>query len=456
MSSLLLTYYGDDLTGSTDALEALECHGVSTVLFTRLPSEAQLQRFADCRAIGLAGTSRSESPQWMRRELQPALQWLAARGAPLTHYKTCSTFDSSPRIGSIGCAMEVGREVFHQAPIPLVVGVPQLRRYTIFGELHAAWQDQIYRIDRHPVMSCHPVTPMREADLRRHLAEQTSMAIGLIDAPTLLAKGVDAKELDTKELDAKVDQALNEYPAVLFDVLDERHQAEVGRQLWRTRCAEGRLVVGSSGVEYALTREWQRCEEITTAARFAEAGEVDRIAVVSGSVSATTARQIEAAQRYGFEIIAIDAIGLADANHHAAAFQQAIEQGDKALASGRSVILHTASGPQSHQSALANEEARHILGRSLGDILRQLTARHQLSRVCVSGGDTSSHAISALDIHALTLKAPFPAAPGAPLCTAHSDIAEHDGLEVVFKGGQMGGDDFFERLRRGGTLTDSP
>lgn len=450
MSSLLLTYYGDDLTGSTDALEALERHGVSTVLFTRLPSEEQRQRFADCRAIGLAGTSRSESPEWMKRELRPALQWLAARGAPLTHYKTCSTFDSSPQTGSIGCAMEVGREVFHQAPIPLVVGVPQLRRYTIFGELHAAWQDQIYRIDRHPVMSCHPVTPMREADLRRHLAEQTSMAIGLIDAPTLLAEG-----LDTDGLDTKVDQALNDYPAVLFDVLDKRHQAEVGRQLWRTRSTEGHLVVGSSGVEYALTREWQRCEEITAMANFAAAGEVDRIAVVSGSVSATTARQIDAAQRYGFEIIAIDAIGLADSQRHAAAFQQAIERGDKALAKGRSVILHTASGPQSHQAELANEDARHILGRSLGEILRQLTARHQLSRVCVSGGDTSSHAISALDIHALTLKASFPAAPGAPLCTAHSDIAEHDGLEVVFKGGQMGGDDFFERVRRGGLITDS-
>ena len=35
---LLLGYYGDDLTGSTDVMEALELRGVPTVLFTALPS----------------------------------------------------------------------------------------------------------------------------------------------------------------------------------------------------------------------------------------------------------------------------------------------------------------------------------------------------------------------------------------------------------------------------------
>ncbi|GEN23496.1 hypothetical protein HCU01_14450 [Halomonas cupida] len=442
MSELLLSYYGDDLTGSTDALEALERHGVSTVLFTRLPTATQLERFAACRAIGLAGTSRSESPQWMQRELTPALRWLAARGAPLTHYKTCSTFDSSPEIGNIGCAMEIGREVFGQAPIPLVVGVPQLRRYTAFGELHAAWQGQLYRIDRHPVMSRHPVTPMREADLRIHLAAQTEMPIGLIDAPTLTEEG----------LDQAVDQALSEYPAVLFDVLDERHQAEVGHQLWRTRATEGALVVGSSGVEYALAREWQRLGELPSPPDFVPAETVDRIAVVSGSVSATTARQMDIAHQHGFAVIALDAESLVDPERHTATLRHAIDQGNQALADGHSVILHTAAGPDTHQASLANESARHTLGRSLGEILHQLTVTHQLSRVCVAGGDTSSHAINALDIHALTLRLPLPDTPGAPLCIAHSDNPASDGLEVAFKGGQMGGDDFFERLRRGGDV----
>ena len=58
---LLLGYYGDDLTGSTDVMESMALGGVPTVLFMRVP-DAELQaRFAHCRAMGLAGTSRSEN-----------------------------------------------------------------------------------------------------------------------------------------------------------------------------------------------------------------------------------------------------------------------------------------------------------------------------------------------------------------------------------------------------------
>ncbi len=53
--------------------------------------------------------------------------------------------------------------------VPVVVGAPQLKRYTAFGHLFAAYQGKVYRIDRHPVMSRHPVTPMDEADLALHL-----------------------------------------------------------------------------------------------------------------------------------------------------------------------------------------------------------------------------------------------------------------------------------------------
>ena len=51
----LFCYYGDDFTGSTDALEALAANGVPTVLFLDPPSDEMLARFSDCRAIGVAG-----------------------------------------------------------------------------------------------------------------------------------------------------------------------------------------------------------------------------------------------------------------------------------------------------------------------------------------------------------------------------------------------------------------
>ena len=174
MSKLLLSYYGDDLTGSTDVMEALASRGVATVLFIETPTASQRARFPDVRAIGLAGSSRSESPAWMDQNLGPALDWLKSLGAEFCHYKVCSTFDSSPTVGSIGRALEIGQDLFGQSKTPLVIGAPQLKRYTTFGNLFAAYQGVNYRIDRHPVMSRHPVTPMQEADIRLHLAAQTA------------------------------------------------------------------------------------------------------------------------------------------------------------------------------------------------------------------------------------------------------------------------------------------
>ena len=60
MSNLLLTYYGDDFSGSTDVMEALTIEGVPTVLFLSPPTSEQLAKFPDCLAAGVAGISRSQ------------------------------------------------------------------------------------------------------------------------------------------------------------------------------------------------------------------------------------------------------------------------------------------------------------------------------------------------------------------------------------------------------------
>src|SRR5215475_7395882 len=104
MTAPIFSFYGDDFTGSTDALEALALNGVETVLFLRIPTNEDLKQFAACRAIGIAGDSRSRTPEWMRQNLPPVFERLRQIGAPIVQYKICSTFDSSPETGSIGCA----------------------------------------------------------------------------------------------------------------------------------------------------------------------------------------------------------------------------------------------------------------------------------------------------------------------------------------------------------------
>lgn len=438
----LLSYYGDDLTGSTDVMESLSLHGVKTVLFLAPPRKDQLAPFADYAAIGLAGTSRSESPEWMETHLKNALAWLKSLNASLCHYKVCSTFDSAPDIGNIGKALEIGKALFEQSCVPLVVGAPQLKRYTVFGQHFAAFDGDVHRIDRHPVMSRHPVTPMAEADLRRHLAKQTQLSTGLADVLCL----------ESVEIEAQVDQLRHSNDILLFDTLNRDHQAKVGDQLWRTRLPGGSYVVGSSAVEYALVNTWR--EHALTPSNppvFTSPGIVDKIAVVSGSCSEVTARQIRFAEAHGFRAIAIDVVNIIDEHTHADTLHQALEDANEALYQGKSVIVYTAMGPNSDADAVhqGGEQARHLIGRSLGQLLRKLVETHGLKRTVIAGGDTSSHALSQLGVHALTTRLPLPETPGSPLCTTHSDQPAFNGLEVALKGGQIGGENYFTSIRDG-------
>jgi uncharacterized protein YgbK (DUF1537 family) len=395
----VMCWYGDDFTGSTDALEALAPH-MPSVLFLRQPDEAVFQQFAEYSAFGLAGISRSESPEWMDANLPRAFEWLKSLGAGLCHYKVCSSFDSSPTVGNIGRAMEIGKRVFGGGFVPLVVGAPALRRYTFFGNLFAAAADgKIYRIDRHPSMMNHPVTPMREADLRLHLKEQTDLRVGLAD---------DAEMLD----------------AVLIDVMDESSLRRAGQKLWDEYRQP--FVVGSSGVEYALIAHWgyEKKEAAAPAA-------VDRLIVLSGSCSPSTARQIDYAGANGFGLVPI-------AESEDAAVRAALH----VLSNGkRGVVVHT---PRERIESFGPAE-RKRLGERAARILDRLLNESGVRRVVIAGGDTSSHAGQLIGIDALTFVAHL--APGAPLCKAWSRAANRQGLEFVFKGGQCGNDDFFELVR---------
>jgi len=435
----LLSYYGDDLTGSTDVMEALASGGVPTVLFLAIPGETLLARFAHCRAVGLAGTSRSETPGWMDANLPPVFAWLKGLDASVCHYKICSTFDSSPAIGSIGRAIEIARAAFEQKTVPMVVGAPQLKRYTAFGHLFAGYRGETYRIDRHPVMSRHPVTPMHESDLRLHLAHQTTLTTGLVDLVALRAA----------EADAIVDRVSATSEITLLDVADPETQRLAGRQLWRL-AQDNPFACGSSGIEYALLPVWRDEGLCSGTAGFAPLGPVEKTAVVSGSVSPTTEAQIRFACDNGFEGIALDPLALSGAAAEAT-IDAAIRRGMEILAAGRSPLFYTALGPQADRGAEidADPAARHRLGRGLGRILMSLVVEGRLTRAIVAGGDTSGHALSQLGVDALTTRFPLPQSPGSPLCTAHAAAPGIDGLEIAMKGGQVGLDDYFCFIRDG-------
>lgn len=434
MEKLLLTYYGDDFTGSTDALEALSLGGVPTVLFLRPPSADLLaERFADVQAVGLAGMSRALAPDEMDATLPDAFESLKALGAPICHYKVCSTFDSSPTVGNIGRAAEIGRNAFNAPSIPVVVGAPRLRRYVLFGNLFATMGDTTYRIDRHPTMSRHPVTPMHESDLRRHLAAQTKLTSALVD---LFALETAPQAALAQAIEAGAE-------LIIFDTRTSAHLATVGDLL---AAGDAPFVVGSSGVEDALVAHWQAAGVVADSAEFPPLDPVDKLLVISGSASPVSAEQIRVAGEHGFALLRLDVRGLVES---ADAQSVVVAQAKQLLDSGKSVVLYSAMGPEDDgllQDGMspANWRFGRKLAAAQGRIARGLIEQTDLTRLCIAGGDTCSGAVQQLDIFALQMYTPV--APGAPLCRTHSHSMRWDGLQIALKGGQVGQADFFVRL----------
>ncbi len=263
----VLAWLGDDFTGAAAVMEVLAFAGLPSALFLRVPDAARLAQFPDLKGIGIASMARTRGPAWMDAELPAFYDALEATGAALVQYKVCSTLDSAPRVGSIGRAMQIGQARFGGA-VPVVIAAPQMRRYQAFGHLFAGTDAGVFRLDRHPVMARHPVTPMDEADVALHLAAQTDMAQGCL-------------YLETLHDPALADAALVAGRGVTVDMMGLADEIAVGRLLWENRAAH-RFVVGSQGVAYALVAYFRARGWLPAAQPVDGLGRLARMAVVSG------------------------------------------------------------------------------------------------------------------------------------------------------------------------------
>jgi uncharacterized protein YgbK (DUF1537 family) len=428
-------FYGDDFTGATDTLAVATRAGLRTLLFLRTPTGAELAAAGPLDCVGIAGIARSLSPEAMGAELKAPARLFAELRTPVVHYKCCSTFDSSPAIGSIGAAVGFLRSFVANRFVPVVGGQPNLGRYCVFGNLFAAYETggPAFRIDRHPTMRQHPVTPMDEADLRVHLARQGLERVESVSY-TAYAQAATA-------LDASIAQTLATAPdAVLFDVARAGDLASVGRIMWQHAERAPLLAVGPSSVVQALAAHWGRVAIPGAAAEGTADGAAPvpaargPVFAIAGSLSPVTAGQIAAATSY--TRVAIDAPRIAAGDPEYV--EVIVDRIAQELRAGRHVLAHT-SGTVARRDA-----GSHGIATGCGAILKRVLAAAPVRRAGVAGGDTSSHALKALEITALSHAGDL--APGAALCRAHAPGSPLDGLELMLKGGQMGGIDLFERL----------
>jgi len=452
---ILIGFYGDDFSGTTATAETLTQSGVPTVIFTHPPSPSYLKHhFPRVRAVGISGTARTLPTDVIKQALTPVFLVMESYRAPIYLYKVCSTFDSSARVGNIGKAIELGLEIFSPEFFPVLVAAPKLGRHTVFGNHFAAvGGGEIFRLDRHPSMSKHPVTPMQEADLRRHLAKQTELKSGLITILDINAGPV--------RINSQIDKFIAAgLPIIFFDCITDNDLTTIcGTIFPRTSKIKPLFFVGSQELGYGLAAA---CNEAgllpeRDKMRLSDKVGTDRgsLLVLSGSCATVTGEQIRWARKNGFVDVAIHPPDLLDSDKQVSAKQKIVARALEALANDHSVILHTAIGPQdgrikameeiTAKLSLTDIEANQTLGTELGDMARDIVGNSQVKRLVIAGGDTAGRIQQSLQIEALQVSKPIGIA--APLCYVFSNKPEFNGLEMAFKGGQIGSTDYFYQVQ---------
>jgi uncharacterized protein YgbK (DUF1537 family) len=254
---------------------------------------------------------------------------------------------------------------------------------------------------------------MRESNLVDVLRAQTAQ---------LPVRGIDVLGLR--------DGTRSEHPGVV--VVDGLEDDDLGRaaDLVLRRGAPA-FAVGSGGLSMGLARRLARAP-----AELAPVAPVAAVLAVSGSCAPQTAEQVRRAIAAGWEPIL--------APSAAADPRGAVERALAALAAGRSVVVHGAPAGRAsaaRDAGAAGPDLDAILARFVAAALDVTPVR----RFVLAGGDTAGGVLRHLGAETAELAG---LAGGLPVCRLSSKRPELDGVEVLLKGGQVGGPDVLERARR--------
>ncbi|TKT76162.1 four-carbon acid sugar kinase family protein [Aquamicrobium sp. LC103] len=415
-------FVGDDFTGASDTLATLARAGRRARLFLDPPDPSALDE-EGLDAVGIATELRALPAGEITDRVDRLAPLIKALSPRFVHYKVCSTFDSSPGTGSIGAAVATLRRHLDPALVAIIGGQPSLGRYCAFATLFARGPDGgVHRIDRHPVMRDHPITPMGEADLRLHLAAQ-GLADLRLEAFPALAGGA-------SELAERLSGGKTVPGGVLFDVLNQHDLETIGAAL-RAFQADRRpvLIVGASSVAEALSGSAGRHEG--PAPEEPGIRSTGRCLIVAGSRSEVTAGQVDAARR--FTRIAVTASDLLDDPSIASLAGRCAA----VLGSGANLLVHLA--PRERYDASGVE-----LSRRLAELVSAILDRETVAALGIAGGDTSSILVRHLGFTSLAFEQQLDA--GVAICIASSLVPGRDKMRLMLKGGQVGSETIFDRF----------
>jgi len=417
MAKLLLGCIADDFTGATDLANNLVRAGMRVVQAIGVPAGPLA---ADVDAVVVALKSRTIAPAEAIAQSLEALRWLQAQGAQQIYFKYCSTFDSTPQ-GNIGPVTEALMEALGCDFTIATPAFPDNKRTVFKGYLFAGEV-----LLNESGMQNHPLTPMTDPNLVRVLQAQCGRKVGLIDH-AVVARGAEAIEARIAQLKAEG------VSIAIVDAVSNDDLLRMGPAL-----AKLPLVTAGSGVAIGLPANFGLAPS-SQASALPKAG--GRTAVVSGSCSLATNRQVLDFIGRGGAALAIDPLRIAAGVDVAA---EALAWAAPLIDKGPVLVYSTAEAGavKSVQGQLGVEEAGAMVERTIAAIARGLVERG-VRQLVVAGGETSGACVQALGIAQMQIGPQID--PGVPWCHARSSLAPDAGVHIALKSGNFGGDDFFTK-----------
>ena len=415
---VLLGCIADDFTGATDLANNLVRNGMRVVQTIGVPN-GPLDTAAD--AVVVALKSRTIPNYEAVMQSMAALDWLQSQGAQQIYFKYCSTFDSTAR-GNIGPVTEALMEALDADFTIATPAFPDNQRTVFKGHLFVGEQLLSDSGMRH-----HPLTPMTDANLVRVLQSQCQRKVGLIDHQ-VVAAGAAAVTQRMAQLRA------DGVAIAIVDAVSNEDLVRLGPAL-----KDLPLVTAGSGVAIALPANFGLAPS-PAAARLPRAGGLR--AVVSGSCSQATNRQVAAFIASGGRALALDPLRIAAGEDVAA---QALAWAGPLLAAGP-VLVYSTAEPQavkSVQDRVGVEEAGAMVERTLAAIARGLM-QLGVGQLLVAGGETSGACVQALGVTQMRIGPQID--PGVPWC--HANTGAGAPVHLALKSGNFGTDDFFVKAFR--------
>ncbi|MFC4612713.1 3-oxo-tetronate kinase [Streptomyces maoxianensis] len=405
----------DDFTGATDLANNLVRAGMRVVQLIDVPATgADLAMDAD--AVVIALKSRTVPAADAVEASLRALAWLRSAGAEQIYFKYCSTFDSTPA-GNIGPVTEALMDALGTDFTIATPAFPDNERTVFKGHLFVG--DVLLSASG---MRHHPLTPMTDPDLVSVLGAQTVRAVGLIDH-TVVAGGAEA-------IRARIDALREEGIGIaIADAVSNDDLVRLGAAVQGLP-----LVTAGSGLAIGLPANWGVVPS-RAAAQLPPPG--GHMAVVSGSVSVATNRQVQEFLRSGRPAFSVDPLRIAAGEDVAG---QALAFAESNLADGP-ILIYSTEAPdtiRTVQGRLGAAEAGELVERTLARVAQGLVERG-VRRLVVAGGETSGAVVQALGITGLRIGPQID--PGVPWCAAA--LPDGDTLHITLKSGNFGGPDFF-------------